>query len=387
MAFAGERQKCGSGPCCGGSCSIFADTFDRADADSLGANWTEAAGDFDIVSNQLKTTTANSRAMCNTAHPDSLTTAYVAVTMVSCGNVSFPKIIVNYVDASNYHAVVVGCTTTGAVLTFIKRTAGTDATLKSVIIGSGNWTSNVAIKVCMTPGSLICEVSGPSSEIGGVATIPHAGGYQVGLAVEGVVTSVIFDDFSFQRRRDDDHTNCPDCQSIEVCPECPGCSDIPPEVLKVVISRTADDHCDDCSDLNGTYLLTCGGEAIEDSQCSQSIDEGCSWVSAYYLVNTCSAIIGTLARYRLEATIYKSGAAYYVSVVIAFSNLNDPGDPDNTLPDRHQVFYELLADVVAAPNCAELFAMPISLEEHCVGLMAGNEYCDFDSATVEVSLP
>src|SRR5690348_17002017 len=44
---------------CGGTtCSLFSDNFTRADSTSIGASWTEVFGNWEIISNTLRVTSA-----------------------------------------------------------------------------------------------------------------------------------------------------------------------------------------------------------------------------------------------------------------------------------------------------------------------------------------
>ena len=87
----------------------FSDNFDRANNDSLGANWTEAAGDQDITSNQLGAMTTGfaknlaiySGTSCNTVNQ------YAKIKIVA-GIAGFIHLVFRYTDSSSaYYAVEV----------------------------------------------------------------------------------------------------------------------------------------------------------------------------------------------------------------------------------------------------------------------------------------
>ncbi len=65
--------------CCEDTCPIFEDDFNRADSTSLGADWTETAGAWEIVSNELTTASANA---------ELTTAASVPVTQSGVGKVT-----------------------------------------------------------------------------------------------------------------------------------------------------------------------------------------------------------------------------------------------------------------------------------------------------------
>lgn len=92
----------------GGSGISITDNFDRTDSEAPGANWTEAAGDADIVSNVLEVGTANSWDVHAIIYSGTACTSvdqYIKVTYNS-GVDKFPSVILRYTDASNPFYVV-----------------------------------------------------------------------------------------------------------------------------------------------------------------------------------------------------------------------------------------------------------------------------------------
>ena len=82
--------------------SAFGDDFNRADSTNLGANWTEASGDFEIQTNALAfVTTGNARgfAIYNTATAGLSQYVKIAATFDAANG--FALIAVRYVDASS----------------------------------------------------------------------------------------------------------------------------------------------------------------------------------------------------------------------------------------------------------------------------------------------
>lgn len=79
----------------------FSDDFNRADSDSLGANWTEAVGDADIFSNTLRLSTGsfgNIVAVYSGTACDGVD-QYVKVALTNPQG--FPQIILRYTNASS----------------------------------------------------------------------------------------------------------------------------------------------------------------------------------------------------------------------------------------------------------------------------------------------
>lgn len=126
--------------CC--ECRIAQDTFDRADSDSLGPDWTELTGDADIVSNQLKFVT-DGIVKHNTPHPDGETGKFrvqAKVKFASQGSGVYARVLAGLVDGTHWvsaslHAEAAGCWTLrltydgdlgGPSLTYVTRIADAD---------------------------------------------------------------------------------------------------------------------------------------------------------------------------------------------------------------------------------------------------------------------
>lgn len=99
------KKKAGGG---GGGCTpaSFSDNFDRADGDSLGANWTEAAGDADIYSNTYRLSTGSYGVITsvhNTSTGSGCTSQY-AVAAVGVDSY-YPWLVFRYTDSSSKYYV------------------------------------------------------------------------------------------------------------------------------------------------------------------------------------------------------------------------------------------------------------------------------------------
>lgn len=84
----------------GGGPAAFSDNFDRADGDSLGANWTEEAGDADIFSNTYRLSTG-SFGVINSIYdtPTGSLTQYVKVTLGA--DYQYPWLTFRHTDSSS----------------------------------------------------------------------------------------------------------------------------------------------------------------------------------------------------------------------------------------------------------------------------------------------
>ena len=90
----------GGGP----TLSAFSDDFNRTSSASLGANWTEAAGDGSIVSNTLLQVNTGSYAenvYAYTGTACATVNQYVKVTFQFLTGADYPAIILRYTDASS----------------------------------------------------------------------------------------------------------------------------------------------------------------------------------------------------------------------------------------------------------------------------------------------
>lgn len=89
----------------GGGGTSFSDDFNRADSDSLGANWTEQTGTWDIASNELRCTEGVAYARATAIYSGTgLSTAngYVRITIASSSTGTFyPQIIFRYTSSGS----------------------------------------------------------------------------------------------------------------------------------------------------------------------------------------------------------------------------------------------------------------------------------------------
>lgn len=93
--------------CCAG-CPIFSDDFNRADSGTIGNGWTENAGTWEILSNELKTTSANGRVSNSPTTPTSL--AGIRFSGVMKGMDSGDKLRLHFGAANTYLELTVGGT-------------------------------------------------------------------------------------------------------------------------------------------------------------------------------------------------------------------------------------------------------------------------------------
>src|SRR5205085_11633713 len=88
-------------------CTIFSDTFTRANSTNVGSDWTETNGDWEIDTNSLRTSDSDALILCNTEAdvaglPDG-DGYYVSVNFSSMVADQDYKVYLNYTDANNHY--------------------------------------------------------------------------------------------------------------------------------------------------------------------------------------------------------------------------------------------------------------------------------------------
>jgi hypothetical protein len=201
---------CDCTPCC----DIGEDSFDRADSDSLGVDWSERSGDADIASNKLLFASAG-LVRYETAHPDGNSgNQHVYVQFILDSYTSgYARVIVNYTDDSNYLYAALEYVSSCWVLRLRQVSGGSDTSLQDDLpIGEISITT-MNFRVCWhaTDGHLSARLETPAVFYT-IATsgVTIADGDQVGLAGS---TNVQFDNFEFKKLQTESLPTCPECAS------------------------------------------------------------------------------------------------------------------------------------------------------------------------------
>lgn len=242
--------------CCP-ECTIFIDDFNRADSTSLGSNWSEDSGSWEIASNELKCT-ADGKVTAVPTHPDSTSHAKVS-TVFNCTETDVKvRIYVDY-DGTNYHFAEVSVGSAGAgadsELKLFKHSGGSDTQLGTTRTITGVSTGeDVQFDVCFDGTILEAYISDGTNDGGATESTTEVGGDQVALECNGIVSGqVTFDPFEYFKHRDATNPSCPDCVTTEACTNC---ATNAPDTLAVTFASVADDVCTDCdTSANGTFLV------------------------------------------------------------------------------------------------------------------------------------
>lgn len=231
--------------CCGErDCTVFADDFNRADSTTIGASWTETAGNWTITSNKLQITTANAVLTYSTAFGCSgshrITATVRSTASGDTVRVGQAELVIGTGKLRLYETI-------GGTPTVIREcsvTASTNTDYRLAVL-NGTYTTTVYLD--------------------GVAVLASAGQIAAArtLGTGGTVTgTVTFDDFSIENAQACDavvYAGCP--ESLQGC--WPVVSGANPAQVSVVVSgaSTIFGGCSggECSSLDGTYVLDNAG--------------------------------------------------------------------------------------------------------------------------------
>lgn len=238
--------------CCG--CTQFEDLFTRSDSTSIGTDWTEEAGSWEINGNELRTTSANSIAVyANEPSTDSYT---VQVEFESAQNNGTFRIYARQ-DDENYLCGEVKCGT-GGYTKLISCVAGVETTVAEI----GNGDSPFWLRFCVDNDAGVTAFAtipvsgsstGPVNNVVVYQGLPP--GKQIAIGVGATLhTSGNVDVESFVIQN---YTSaCPDCYFA--------CSGVWPrfevQVELAGFDGTGAGTCNTCDTLHGTYTLTLQGK-------------------------------------------------------------------------------------------------------------------------------
>lgn len=107
LAIASVKTVAGLDNTSGGGGVNLSDNFNRANADSLGPNWTEQAGDTDIVSNTAESQTGGFGQVLNiySATATNTVNQYMKLT-ISAGTASYTNVVFRYTNSASPYYVL-----------------------------------------------------------------------------------------------------------------------------------------------------------------------------------------------------------------------------------------------------------------------------------------
>lgn len=239
-------------PCCG-DCAICSDTWtgiaDGTDV-STGTNcgWTETAGSWSVASEAVTTTDTSAVLLSNTSQPDGTGEQTLTVDLKSSASNDLLRVIVGWVDSSNYHFVEVKIATSG-VIRLYKRSSGSNTLLTSAAYTFATDTF-FSITACLNDAQETFSASIDGTVIAHVQTTVPASAEQFGIGTGATLTgTATFDNFVAASTKDE----CPDC-GLSACGTCDeGTSH---QEYQIDIDSMTDGGCTPCADLNGTYIVS-----------------------------------------------------------------------------------------------------------------------------------
>jgi hypothetical protein len=233
-------------PCCQ-NCTLFADNFDRANTTTL-SDYTEVSGDWAVASNRLDPP-GSGLLKVTLSTPVSPDGVKISATCNFGGGVGEVRLLVDYVDALNYHyAAVTSSGSTTATIRIWKVTGGSPTALTSAdTIGatsSFSWSADFTLEVCWEDDRIGAsyERSGFVTVSQGAITTAHGGNF-TGLETVSVGINARFDDLLVATLAD----GCERCG--EVCEFCEHAS------FQVDVAGVANGTCSDCAALNQSYVI------------------------------------------------------------------------------------------------------------------------------------
>ena len=182
---------------------VLSDSFERDDSTDLGSNWTEVSGNWEIDTNQLTVTSSGAIATST----QSRATPYVfSVGVTPSADDQQPRIIVNYVDSSNYIFIEVHAAAGDFKSIFLYEKSGGVDTLLSYVGHVAHTASSYTVQVCVKEDEVIAIVVGSSLTVWADVTVTsNTIGVGAGNANEPKFDSVLLTPHY------DDNTACPDC--------------------------------------------------------------------------------------------------------------------------------------------------------------------------------
>ncbi len=240
--------------CC---CVLYTDDFS---VNNLASDYTSVSGAWAVAAGVLTTGNASGVLVLNTALPAGSTSVYVKV-KVKCSNTgSAARIIIDYVDSSNYWFVELQPGATNGTIKIFQRSGGTNTVKSNVALGGFQANELWTVIVCfdyVKAAILVNTLDDTGTRGGGVSfsTSFTIAATQVGLGTGTNTGTVTFDDLSVERHWDD-NTGCNKCYTP--CVQCVP-TIVPPTQVQIDINSVFDAvgvlHCSDCNGFNATFIL------------------------------------------------------------------------------------------------------------------------------------
>jgi hypothetical protein len=156
--------------CCCSSCTYFIDSFNRTDSTTLGTDWTEVSGDWEIDTNKLKVTGTDAILLWTGEMPTAAD-LIVNAQLTTRSNGDKVRLIADYIDDDNYVCFEYEYVSTYVgYMRIIDRVAGAETIDREITIASSNPNTPIA-RLVLTGGRLLGYLDeGAGSVVEGVVS-------------------------------------------------------------------------------------------------------------------------------------------------------------------------------------------------------------------------
>jgi len=287
--------------CCDRPCIIVEDDFNRVNNTDLGPKWVEVSGDSEIVSNTLLQIPGPGLVRTVASHPVNHVSGLVYGTAKNLQNGKRYRLIINYVDSSNYVYAEIYCTSSEVATVGIYNMAGGSPTTLAEVTNVGYLAGDEAyMLLCRSNDAVFLDTV--------LATVIWSclndnGGRKAGLA-NGGSTALEWDDFQFTEHKIT-NADCPECYC-----DCDG--NCIPKTLTLTVLASGLCACND-----GAYTTISYTTPIENCTWFGTLDLDDMW--------SCEGSIGTW-----EFTFLRvngpSGQRFYLCMLpLGIGLCGDPG--------------------------------------------------------------
>lgn len=368
MTFAGTRTHggCGGSGCCPDTeCIIAEDDFDRANSTSIGGDWTEVAGDFQISTNKLVTVDTDAIAINSATYPGTggggifYHPGAITVTLQSDQDGAQARIIGGYLDDENFVFAEWTFEAAQAVVRFGAMTGGVE-----FYITDGEYTipglgvsDATRVRFCWrTDGLTLTSVDDEFVQLTIGTTALPINGNKGGLGSGGTTGGEVrFDDFEASIT-----TSAP----CEGCVECTGCPDNQQVCIKldglpppIVLGSTAGANW---GIFEGEWTITRSSVALHD----------CAWVRVF------SGFGNDVTSWEyLALSMTRDGDEWFLQVELRAGIYNLDGQVVDYATAR---YFVSLGEVFPAPDCSAFDCELLDFDYSDYGIFGGPFNADGD---------
>lgn len=264
MLLPRSQNKHSPGCCgCGGvSCSLFSDTFTRADSSSIGAAYTEQIGLWEIISNSLRVTSSLLPAIVTSASAPSQQNISIQVNFENAASGTKIRAIWGYTNTSNYYFAELYIHGSAGYVKLYHRSGGSDTLLSTSM--TSDTLSRTRLTICYDGNILGANADTHWTYTSTIVSAP--GGtelYGIGVVNPVTTSGVRFTSIYVTKAESGcDICHPGNCCAVKATPPNSGIHCIfddfgPPQTLQLDITGFFDGGGGDCS--------WCGGEPMVGS--------------------------------------------------------------------------------------------------------------------------